>query len=173
MQLYACTKLARCTMVSVVIVGPPMSGKTHLSMMLSGLEVLPRSAYNETCSTDCLKVDVNDSPWHIWDTPRFEGSDWPADAVAREADVIVVCHDGTRDSNPCNLIEHFGADRCIVALTRHGLAGSNLSWAVRYLSTLTTAATLVPIIPAYNDTSHLTHYISQHYAERAGLAGAV
>jgi hypothetical protein len=148
-------------MVSVVVVGPAISGKTHLCVMLAGLPTVPVSVYNETCSTNYLKTDVNGVPWHIWDTPRYEVSGWVAEEVAAEASVVVVCHDGRRLVNPCELVRQFGVDRCVIALTRTELAGANLSWCSDYYRTVTSSGTLVPVIQAYHSPMPLIGHISR------------
>ena len=151
-------------MVSVAVVGPAMSGKTHLCTMLAGLNCLPNSCYNETCSTSFLKADVNGVPWHIWDTPRYVSVGWPADHVAEQCDVIVVCHDGAKDSNPCALARELDTDKCIIALTRNPYAGINLAWAWDYYSTTTSAGALVPVVASAEDAYSLIHCIQSRCA---------
>ena len=150
-----------------------MSGKTHLCVMLAGLPTVVPSVYNETCSTNYLKTDVNTVPWHIWDTPRYEVSGWVAEDVAAAANVVVICHDGRRLVNPCELVRQFGIDRCVIALTRTALAGANLSWCVDYYRTVTSHGALVPIIPAYHSPMALISHISRrHRCDGTGDLGA-
>ena len=151
-------------MVSVVVVGPAISGKTHLCVMMAGIATVPASVYNDTVSTNYLKMDVNGVPWHIWDTPRYEVSGWVAEDVAAEASVVVVCHDGRRLVNPCELVRQFGVDRCVIALTRTALAGANLSWSMDYYRTVTSSGTLVPVVAAYHSPLELIGHISRRGA---------
>lgn len=151
-------------MVSVVVVGPAISGKTHLCVMMAGMLPVPASVYNNTVSTNYLKMDVNGTPWHIWDTPRYEVSGWAAEDVAAEASVVVVCHDGRRHMNPCDLVRQFGVDRCVIALTRTELAGANISWSMDYYRTVTSSGTLVPVVAAYHSPQELIAHISRRTA---------
>lgn len=142
-------------MVSVAVVGPPMSGKTHLCVMLSGLPTAIRSVYNETCGVHYLKADVDSVPWHIWDTPSYVDIGWAGAHTASEAHVIVVCHDGRRGENPCDLVRKLGVDKCIIALTCTPLAGADLSYAIDHLRTTTSRGCLVPIVPALDTSGRL------------------
>jgi len=151
-------------MVSVAVVGPSMSGKTHLSYMLSGLPYISRSVYNETLAASCLKTDVNGVPWHIWDTPAYTTEAWAAAAVVHEAMVVVVCWDGRRDMDPSDYTSAFGTDRCVIALTRSLYAGANLSCARTYFSTTTTAGALVPIVKAVTSTVQLVRAVDHTIA---------
>jgi hypothetical protein len=151
-------------MVSVAVIGPPMSGKTHLTYMLSGLPYIARSVYNETLAASCLRTDVNGVPWHIWDTPAYTPDAWAAEAVVDEAMVVVVCWDGRRDMDPSDYTSAFGTDRCVIALTRSVYAGANLSCARAYLSTTTAAGTLVPVVQASTSVVQLVRAIDKTIA---------
>ena len=159
-------------MVSIVVVGKSMSGKTHLCMMLSGLASAPPSIYADTRGTNFLKLDVNDRPWHVWDTPAYEESGWSAESIANEADIIVICHDGTRGDNPCYFLDVFGPSRCIIALVRTPFAGANLSWASDYFRRLTWNGSLVPVVHAFDTADDLIVAIHRHHcAVQADLGG--
>lgn len=161
-------------MVSIAVVGPSMSGKTHLCLMLAGLNSTPASVHRETCGTNFLKVEVDNTPWHIWDTPAFEESGWAATDVANEANVIVICHDGRYDCDPCRYVRHFGTDRCIIALTRSQFAGMNLSWSIDYFRIAgTPTLQVVPVVQASSDVSRLICTIMSNVcARRADLVSA-
>lgn len=158
-------------MVSVAVVGPPMSGKTHLCVMLSGLPTASRSVYNETCGVHYLKTDVDSVPWHIWDTPSYVDIGWAGAHTAGEAQVVVVCHDGRRGENPCELAKKLNVDKCIIALTCTPLAGADLSYTLDHLRTTTRYGSLVPIVPAIETPGRLIGAI-QSVAARSptGLA---
>ena len=147
-------------MVSVAVVGPSMSGKTHLTYLLSGLPSISTAVYGETLAAICLKTDVNAVPWHIWDTPAFTDDAWPAQAIVDEAMVVVVCWDGRRDMDPSDYTSVFGADRCIIALTRSLYAGANLACARTYMSTTTSVGALVPVVQAALGVGYLVRQIS-------------
>ena len=155
MQCTACDEFAKRTMVSVVVTGHEMSGKTCLALSLAGFSQRDNSIYHETCTTQYLKADVDGRPWHIWDTPAFNKHDWPAFDVLDEASAIVVCHDGRSEHDPFDLIRSFDVNKCIIAHTKHANAGCNLSWMHQYFNTVTSEGLLVPIVPAYNEVNRL------------------
>ena len=142
-------------MVSIAVVGPSMSGKTHLCVMLAGLPSVEASVYNATRGIGYLKSDVDDTPWHIWDTPCYERSGWPGGQVVMEADVVVVCHDGRRVADPCALVRDMGVDKCVLALTRTPLAGADLSYTLDYFRLTTSRGTLVPVVPTFDGAGRL------------------
>ena len=146
-------------MVSLVVVGPPMSGKTHLCVRLAGLPSAQQGVYNDTRSIDYLKTDIDGRPWHIWDTPAYEQSGWAGTEIIDTADVIVVCHDGRRRSNPCDIIADMDANKCIIALTRTPVAGANLSYMVQYFRTTTSYGTLLPVVNTYHSPAALVSVI--------------
>lgn len=146
-------------MASVVIIGHAMSGKSHLACMIAGFPTVPPPAHKETCGTSYIKADINGKEWHIWDTPRYQVTGWTAYEVVDEADIIIVCHDGLRASNPFDIIDNVDADKCVIVYTRHDTAGFNLSWRPRYFSTLTSRGQLVPIVPAYDTVHELLVYL--------------
>lgn len=157
-------------MVSVAVVGPPMSGKTHLCVMLAGLRTAVRSLYNETCGVHFLKSDVDSVPWHIWDTPSYTDTGWAGLHTAHEAQVIIVCHDGRRGENPCTVVHKLGVDKCIIALTRTPQASADLTYVLDYLRMATSCGSVVPIVPAFDVHGRLISTI-QSVASRlpAGL----
>ena len=135
-------------MVSVAVVGPPMSGKTTLSCRLADCAMDPYPLFQATCSCSYLTVCVGDNEWHIWDTPGLETpgaivDGWAGHACLSEADVVIVCHDG-RHANPMELVEACGADRCVIALTKGPGAIFDISYIGSYLTTRTRAGFLVP-----------------------------
>lgn len=159
-------------MVSVAVLGPSMSGKTHLCVMLAGIEHDLKSVYSETCGVNYLKVDINDKPWHIWDTPAFERTGWAAEEVAFECDILIICHDGRHESNPCDLVDKFGADRCIIALTRSPFAGCNLFWVFNYFRLASNLdLSLVPVVHVTDDPTALVAAILSHPRARKGDSG--
>lgn len=160
-------------MVSIAVVGHAMSGKTHLCMMIAGLQDNSPHLYADTCSTSFLKVDVNRVPWHIWDTPSYEENSWIADNVVSEANIVIICHDGSRSHDPCHLIQRFGADRCMIALTRTYMAGNDLTWVIPYMRCTTSAGTLVPVINAFQSADALISAVCAHpLAKPKGLDAA-
>lgn len=135
-------------MVSVVVVGYPMSGKTTLVASLANLST-PKSGYRETCSCNFVGMEVNGVEWHVWDTPRVRGADdisptWIGHAALEEADAIVVCHDGKQEHCPMSLVRACGVDRCVVALTRGASGKEDMSYAMQYLRTTCSSGALVP-----------------------------
>ena len=139
-------------MVSVVVVGPAMSGKTHLCLTLAGVP----STFGQTCCASYLSIEVNDSEWHIWDTPRGAPSDmldsrWLAKDILLEADVVLVCHDAQAGSNPMQYVRACGASRCIIVLTRGTSALNDLSYFYDYLTTSAQPGKLVPIVHKMSD----------------------
>ena len=158
-------------MVSIAVVGPPMSGKTHLCVMLAGLPTTSRSVYNETCGVHYLKSDIDSVPWHIWDTPSYTSTGWPGAHTASEAQVVVVCHDGRRLENPCEIVRKLGVDKCIIALTCTPLASTDLSYAMDYLSTTTRYGGLVPVVLAVHTVGRLISAI-QSVASRLQVDSA-
>ncbi len=123
-----------------------MSGKTTLCMMLAGLDT---TAVHETCASNYLCVDVDDVEWHIWDTPAVNNvsemhAGWAGEGVVEEATVVVVCHDGRRDSSPMPLIRACGVDNAILALTRGPAAAADVSYMLDYMRTTRTDGSLVP-----------------------------
>ena len=135
-------------MVSVVVVGPPMSGKTTLCSALAHMRDDTMPAFDETCSSYCYTIVANGREWHIWDTPSVLSPhdidhNWAGEDTMREADVVVVCHDG-HHGNPMPLVRECGVDRCIIALTRGPAAAADISYAVEYIMTSRSNGMLVP-----------------------------
>ncbi len=135
-------------MVSVAVVGPPMSGKTTLCCRLANCEIVPNPAFQETFSCSYLTVCVGGDEWHIWDTPGLSTPDailegWAGHACLNEADVVLVCHDG-RHSNPMELVEACGADRCVIVLTKGPGSIFDISYIGSYLTTTTRFGFPVP-----------------------------
>ena len=135
-------------MVSIVVVGPPMSGKTTLCHSLAGMHCQDTPVFNETCSCSFYTMDVNGREWHIWDTPSISSPHevdrgWTGEDALREATVVVVCHDGHHGS-PMPLVRECGVDRCIIALTRGLAAAVDVSYAMEYLATPCSGGVLVP-----------------------------
>jgi hypothetical protein len=162
-HVHARVKLVARTMVSIVVVGPAMSGKTQLCAMLADLPGAMESRHDETCGVDYLKLDVNCVPWHVWDTPRLDSDGgWAGEAAAREASIVVVCHDGRRSFDLMRVVREFGVDRCIIALTRTPLAGASLNWAVSYLRTTDSRGSLIPVVPVFECALQLVAAISRH-----------
>ena len=136
-------------MVSIVVVGPSMSGKTTLCSTLVGLP--PSSSSHDRMQTrSCfyLLMEVDNTPWHVWDTPALSNADdigrgWPGEGALSEADIVVVCHDG-RHAGPMALVRACGPDRCVIALTRSQCAAVDVSYTAEYLATLCTDGSLVP-----------------------------
>ena len=62
-------------MVSVVVVGPAMSGKTSLCGDIVGLCGDARPVFAETCSASYLSMLIDGVEYHIWDTPRLDSID--------------------------------------------------------------------------------------------------
>ena len=134
-------------MVSVVVVGPPMSGKTSLCSALAGLNNRGVSM-QQTHSCWYTEIDINQTPYHIWDTPAIAdaediNSGWAGEDALKEANVVVVCHDG-RHVSPMPLVNACGPDRCIIALTRSLNACVDVSYCIEYLSTVCSDGSLVP-----------------------------
>ena len=153
-------------MVSVVVVGFPMSGKTTLVSALANLTT-PRSGFRETCSCNFVGLKVNSTEWHVWDTPRVSCSDdisraWIGYAALEEADVVVVCHDGNRNMCPMSLVRACGTDRCVIALTRGAAGREDMSYAIDYLRATCSSGALVP--RTHNITqlmSAITHVLAK------------
>lgn len=122
-------------MVSVVIVGPSISGKTTLCHQLAGYT--PPTNHTVTLSCYYLTAMVNNLEWHVWDTPALpETGDtdagWPGEDVLQEANIVLVCHDG-RYANPMNIVDKCGRDRCIIVFTKENGAELDLSYFLTYL----------------------------------------
>lgn len=135
-------------MVSVAVVGPPMSGKTTMCCRLANCAVDSYPAFQVTCSCSYLTVCVGGDEWHIWDTPGLVTpaailQGWAGHACLDEADVVLVCHDG-RHANPMELVEACGADRCVIALTKGSGAIFDISYIGSYLTTTTRLGFSVP-----------------------------
>lgn len=135
-------------MVSVVVVGFPMSGKTTLVAALANV-IAPTSGFRETCSCNFVGFKVNGTEWHVWDTPRVTCAEdichgWIGYQALEEADVVVVCHDGNHRACPMTLVRACGVDRCVLALTRGAPGREDLSYAVNYLRTTRASGALVP-----------------------------
>lgn len=135
-------------MVSVVVVGPAMSGKTTLCGDIVGLGRDARPVFAETCSASYLSVLIDGVEYHVWDTPRLDSIDsmrrgWVGENALDEADIVIVCHDG-RHAGPVPLVNACGPDRCIVALTKSGAAAADISYLVDYLRTVRSDSRLVP-----------------------------
>ena len=133
-------------MVSLAVVGPSMSGKTTLCMQLAGLDA---TTVHETCAANYLCVDVDGTEWHIWDTPSVNkvtemSNGWAGEGVVEEASIVVVCHDGRRDSSPMPLVHACGIDKSILALTRGPSAAADVSYTLDYLRTTRSDGSLVP-----------------------------
>lgn len=148
-------------MVSVTVVGPSMSGKTHVCVMLSGLSCVSSALYNETLGVNMLKTDVNGIPWHIWDTPAYSCEGWAGRSAVDDSDVVVVCHDGSRNCNPCDIVKACDPNKCVIALTRSPYAGANLSYVKDYFCTTTSEGSLVPVVAAFTTPTELVHTISR------------
>ena len=149
-----------------------MSGKTHLCVMLAGLPSVEPSVYNSTRGIAFLKSDVDDVPWHIWDTPSYNRSGWVGSEVVLDADQVVVCHDGRRLADPCSLIRDMGVDKCVLALTRTPLAGADLSYVMDYFRLTTSRGTLVPVVPTFDGVARLVSVLKGRVGARpAGLDG--
>ena len=141
-------KNTKQSMVSVAVVGPPMSGKTTLCCRLANCNVYPQQAFQATCSCSYLTVCVGGDEWHIWDTPGLVTPDailqgWAGHACLNEADVVLVCHDG-RHANPMELVKACGADRCVIVLTKGPGAIFDISYIGSYLTTTTRSGFPVP-----------------------------
>ena len=135
-------------MVSIVVVGPPMSGKTTLCSSLVEMHGDSLPAFDVTCSSNYYTVDTNGIEWHIWDTPGVSSPadtehGWAGEDTLREADVVVICHDG-RHGSPMPLVRQCGVDRCVIALTRGPTSAVDISYVVEYLRTPRGNGTLVP-----------------------------
>ena len=148
-----------------------MSGKTHLCVMLAGLPSVQASVYNATRGIGYLKSDVDDTPWHIWDTPYYERTGWTGAQVVMDADVVVVCHDGRRAANPCTLIRYMGVDKCVLALTRTPLAGADLSYMLDYFCLTTSRGTLVPVVPTFDGAARLVAVLKSRVGARPTGSG--
>lgn len=159
-------------MVSIVVVGPPMSGKTSLCLNLAGMAtpVGNLTPAGETCCTSYLCIQVNNREWHVWDTPRASSSDiqgphWVASDILKEADVVLVCHDAQPGSNPMNYVRSCGPHRCIIVLTRKH-AERDISFYLEYLQTEAYAGQLVPIVHANTQTLSIIRTIHKKLANR-------
>jgi len=136
-------------MVSVVVVGPAMSGKTTLCSLLSFMhDSTSTPAFEETCGCSFYTIALNGRECHIWDTPSLSSPDdidhnWAGEDALREADVVIVCHDG-HHANPMALVRACGADRCIIALTRGEAGCMDVSYAIEYITTRCSNGMLVP-----------------------------
>jgi len=135
-------------MVSIVVVGPSMSGKTTVCSMLAGMYMEDPHGFNVTCSCSYLTVVSSGTEWHVWDTPGLESPadierGWAGEDVLAEADVVVVCHDG-RHTSPMHLVDACGRDRCVIALTRGPAAAVDIAYALDYLRSPCSNGSLVP-----------------------------
>lgn len=135
-------------MVSVVVVGYPMSGKTTLVSSLANL-CSPLSGFRETCSCNFVGMNINNVEWHVWDTPRVMHAsnispEWIGHAALQEADVVVICHDGNRNNCPMALVQACGTDRCIIWLARGACGRNDMSYSMEYLRTTCSSGALVP-----------------------------
>ena len=134
-------------MVSVVVIGPSMSGKTTLCSRLVGFGD-DEMALQQTRSCSYMTMEVDNRTFHIWDTPALTTEDeitqgWPGEGALEEADVVIVCHDG-RHVGPMALVQACGPSRCIVALTRTAYAAMDVSYCLEYLRTTCDDGSLVP-----------------------------
>lgn len=146
MPIYGRSGHFRSQMVSIVVVGPPMSGKTSLCLYLAGKP----APVGETCCASYLSIAVNNREWHVWDTPRASASDiqgphWVAKDILKEADIVLVCHDAQPGSNPMNYVRSCGPHRCIIVLTRNH-AERDMSYYLDYLQTEAGPGRLVPVV---------------------------
>ena len=142
-------------MVSVVVVGPSMSGKTTLCRQLLGMDCM--QPHHATLSCYYLTASVNGCEWHVWDTPALETAadidkGWPGEEVLAEADVVLVCHDG-RYVDPMALVEACGTSRCIVVLTKSERSGLDMSYFLHYLQCC--QDNLLQLVPRVQDTTQL------------------
>ena len=126
-------------MACIVVVGPATSGKTTTCFELSGVT----GPLAVTYCAHYIATEVNGVEWHIWDTPSISDTDWAAEAVLTEADVVVVCYDGRAGEGPLPIVRRCGANRCVIALTRGAV--SYVSCAVQYLRETRHDGTLVPV----------------------------
>ena len=148
-------------MVSVVVVGYPMSGKTTLVSSLANLHT-PSIGFRETCSCNYVGMHVNGVEWHVWDTPRVASArdvtqSWVGYTALEEADAVIVCHSGSRSNCPMKLVRACGVDRCVLALTKGPCGREDTSYAIAYLQTTSSSGALVP--RAYDTTGLLSAVI--------------
>lgn len=113
-----------------------MSGKSTLCYELLNMR---RPSLSTTSCCYYLAAAVNNVEWHVWDTPAVECPDdiyngWPGEHVLQEADVVLVCHDG-RYTNPMQLVQACGTDRCILVLTKTESSSLDVSYYVSYMQT--------------------------------------
>lgn len=148
-------------MVSVVVVGAEMSGKTTLCHRLLGFKE-PRQ-HLKTQSCYYLSAFVNNQEWHVWDTPALASrsdieAGWSGESVLREANVVVVCHDGRYNYNPMELVEACGKNRAVIALTNGQNAAFDLSYMLPYLQTSCCYSTM--LVPRASDLNMLIFMIA-------------
>lgn len=134
-------------MVSVVVVGYRMSGKTTLVASMANIPA-PESGFRETCGCNYVGVNINGQEWHVWDTPYIASVDsmssgWMGEEPLKEADVVVVCHAGHRDKSVMELVRACGVDRTVIAMTRGRCGREDYSYAIEYLCTTRSNGTLV------------------------------
>ena len=166
------------TMLSVVVVGPSMSGKTRLCMSLSEQH---SSSLGTTCSASSVCISVNDREWHVWDTPAVLAAEivnssesWLAHDVLREANVVVVCHDGRPESKgPIPLVRACGVDRCIIVRTRGSSSYHDLPFFLDYLKTSTSDGSLVPIVNPGADLLYSVNRLALSQRQTKDLQGFV
>ena len=83
--------------------------------------------------------------------------------MALECDIIVVCHDGRHESNPCDVVAQFGTDRCIIALTRSMFSSCNVFWVFDYFRTGTHIdMSVVPVVHVHDSPTELISAILSH-----------
>ena len=134
-------------MVSIVVVGPLMSGKTSLCRRLVGLGN-DRAILRETRSCSYATMKINNTVCHVWDTPALNSAEeidqsWPGEDTLAEANIVIVCHDG-RHNGPMAIVRACGPSRCIIALTRSVHARTDVAYCLEYLSTVCDDGSLVP-----------------------------
>lgn len=153
-------------MVSIVLIGPAMSGKTHLCLTLAQQNC---TCVGKTQSASHISINVNDEEWHVWDTPSVSAdeitsnSSWIGHDVLSEADVVIVCHDGRTLCNPMHYVKACGTDRCIILRTRGAQACHDLWFLSEYLQQVTSFGQLVPLISLDSTFYYTIRQVASHF----------
>ena len=162
-------------MLSIVLVGPSMSGKTHVCLSLAQQHCTNTGT---TQSASHISINVNGKEWHIWDTPgvtieQLNGNTpWIAQDILNEADVIVICYDGRTSYNPVLYAKACGVERCIILRTRGAQPCHDLWFFFDYLRMTTKRGQLVPIVSMNAWFFCVIRQVASHFPTK-GLANFV
>ena len=162
-------------MLSIVFVGPSMSGKTDVCLSLAQQNTVCTGI---TQSASYVAVQVNGSEWHFWDTPgvsleELQGDTaWIAQDIFDEADVIVICYDGRTNYSPIAYARACGVDRCIILRTRGAQPCHDLWYFVDYLRLTTSRGQLVPLVSLDSSFFCVIRQVASHFPTK-GLANFV